>query len=86
MTCSKAVELMGKVALQESRLDVLQQVAAEARRALIKVDLILGGSTQYPDLEELLGLLNAQSEEELDRATAFWPTVETALCARFTAA
>lgn len=81
----RAVDLMGKVALQESRVDLRQQAAGEARQALIKVDLILGGSTRQSDLEELLRLLNGQTEQELDRAVAFWPKVETALRARFSA-
>jgi hypothetical protein len=79
----RAVDLMKKVGLEQSRLDLRQQAAGEARQALIKVDLILGGSTQQRDLEELLHLLDGQSEEELDRAVACWPNVETALRGRF---
>jgi hypothetical protein len=81
----RALDLMEKVGLKDSRVDLRLQAAGEARKALIKVDLLLGGSTQQTDLEELLHLLNSQSEEELDRAVAFWPTVETALRGRFSA-
>lgn len=80
----RAGELLGQVALTELRLEVRQQQAREARRAMLKVELIVG-EVDAPELEELLDALNGASETQLDRAVELWPEVERATRHTFTA-
>jgi hypothetical protein len=72
----RAGEFMAKLALSDARLDIRMGQAAEARRSLLRVELILGERIAQPGFDELLEDLRAPTEASLNRSADAWPRVE----------
>jgi uncharacterized membrane protein YhiD involved in acid resistance len=75
----RAVESWQIANLQEAEWKVRHENAGKSRAGLIEVQTILGGRVKTNDFEQLVRLLSAEKEDDLNAAKDLWPSVQESI-------